>query len=166
MKINVYYEDKNRSITLDVPDNECEIWIETDYRRRLSEANTEDRPAVIRRSAQEIMDEECNKPTFNNNHAETHRHVSLNALDPEDKHLSTGSTEIESIVIDNYPELHDAINQLKPKQRDLVYKMFFECIKQTEIAESEGVTESAITQRMDTALRKLKKILGKNKFSF
>ena len=28
MKIHVYYEDKNHAITLDVSDEECEIWIE------------------------------------------------------------------------------------------------------------------------------------------
>lgn len=72
MKITVYYEDKNHPTILEVPDRECEIWVEDDYQRRLAEA--EDKTAVERRTAQEIMDEDYNKPTFNNNQAETRRH--------------------------------------------------------------------------------------------
>ena len=79
MKITVYYEDKNHPLILDVPDNDCEIWIENDYRQRLSRA--QDKASVTRRTAQEIMDEECNKPTFNSHQRETRRHVSLDALD-------------------------------------------------------------------------------------
>ncbi len=84
MKITVYYEDKNHPTILDVPDADCEIWIEDDYQRRLSAA--EDKSTVTRRTAQEIMDEDYNKPTFNSNQSETRRHVHLDALDPEDKH--------------------------------------------------------------------------------
>ena len=84
MKITVYYEDKNNPTILDVPDVDCEIWIEEDYQRRLSAV--EDKSTVTRRTAQEIMDEDFNKPTFNSNQTETRRHVHLDALDPEDKH--------------------------------------------------------------------------------
>lgn len=47
----------------DVPGTGCEIWIEEDYRRRISAAR--DKSSVTRRTTQEIMDEDYNKPTFN-----------------------------------------------------------------------------------------------------
>lgn len=56
MKITVYYEDKTHATTLEVPDADCEIWVETDYQQRLAAA--EDKSTVTRRSPQEIMDEE------------------------------------------------------------------------------------------------------------
>lgn len=160
MKINVYYEDKNHPIELDVPDAQCEIWVEDDYRRRLSAA--EDKTSVTRRTAQEIMDEDYNKPTFNNNQTETRRHVSLDTLNA-DGNLVAGSDDVESDGTDNYEELHRAISKLKPKQRDLIKKVFWEDIKQVELARAEGVSESAIAQRMGTIYKRLKKFLADEK---
>lgn len=72
MKIYVYCEDKNEKTYLDVPEEECTVMIQTDYERRLREA--EDGEEVMPRTVQEILDEEINKPTFNNNQTETRRH--------------------------------------------------------------------------------------------
>ena len=80
MKITVYYEDNRDRTTIEVPDEDCEIWVENDYQQRLAAA--EDKASVTRRTPQQIMDEECNKPTYNNEHRETRRHVSFDALDP------------------------------------------------------------------------------------
>lgn len=160
MKINVYYEDKRHPIELDVPDAQCEIWVEDDYRRRLAEA--EDKSSVAHRTAQEIMDEDYNKPTFNNNQTETRRHVSLDALNA-DGNLIADSSDDESGETDRYEELHKAISKLKPKQRELIKKVFWEDIKQVEIAKAEGVSESAIAQRMATVYGRLKKFLTEEK---
>ena len=79
MRIEVYYEDKNNPTILDVPDDQCEIWVEDDYQRRLAEA--EDNSTVEKRTVQQIMNEDFNNPTFNNNQTETRRHVSFDALE-------------------------------------------------------------------------------------
>lgn len=161
MKITVYYEDKNYPTILEVPDADCEIWIEDDYQRRLSDA--EDKSSVIRRSAQEIMDEECNKPTFNSHQRETRRHVSLDALDPLGDTI-VGTNDVESSVIEeDYSDLHRAISKLKPRQRDLIKKVFWEDIRQVEVARAEGVSESAIAQRMAVIYNRLKKLLEEEK---
>lgn len=65
MKIYLYYKDKNKKTYLDVPEDECTVMIQTDYEKRLHEA--EDGEEVMPRTVQEILDEEINKPTFNNN---------------------------------------------------------------------------------------------------
>lgn len=161
MKITVYYEDKNHPTTIDVPDEDCEIWIEDDYRRRLSAA--EDKSSVTRRTAQEIMDEDYNKPTFNSHQRETRRHMSLDALDPLGDTL-VGSSDVESAVCkEDYADLHRAISRLKPKQRDLIKKVFWEDIKQVEVAKAQGVSESAIAQRMAVVYARLKKLLTEEK---
>ena len=139
MKITVYYEDKNHPLILDVPDNDCEIWIENDYRQRLSRA--QDKASVTRCTVQEIMDEECNKPTFNSYQRETRRHVSLEVLDL-DGNLLAGADNVESTVCkEDFAELHRAISCLKPKQRDLLRKVFWEDVRQVEIAKAQVVSE-------------------------
>lgn len=80
MKIYVYYENNRKRTPIEVPDEECAAWVESDYQKRL--ANATDKSSVIRRTPQKIMDEEFNRPTYNNQHAETRRHVSFDALDP------------------------------------------------------------------------------------
>ena len=79
MKITLYYEDKLHPTILEVPEEECTVMVETDYRQRLDEA--EDKNAVQRRTAQEILDAEVNAPTFRRNRTETRRHIHLSADD-------------------------------------------------------------------------------------
>lgn len=161
MKITMYYEDKNSPITIEVPDADCEIWVETDYQQRLAAA--EDKSSVTRRTPQEIMDEECNKPTFNSHHRETRRHVSIDALDPQGDTL-TSAADIETTLFDeDYEDLYRAIEKLKPKQRELVKKIFWEGVRTMDIAAVEGVNHSAISHRMETIYKRLKKNMGAEK---
>ena len=159
MKITVYYEDKNHPMTIDVPDEDCEIWIEDDYQRRLSAAD--DKSSVARRTAQEIMDEDYNKPTFNSHQRETRRHVSLDALDPKDKHLTDSSDVLQELIkSEGYEELLSAISKLQPQQQELLRQIFWEGVKQKDIAVKDGVSERAITGRMKKIYAALKKSLS------
>ena len=157
MRIEVYYEDKNNPTILDVPDDQCEIWVEDDYRRRLSEA--EDNSTVEKRTVQQIMNEDFNNLTFNNNQTETRRHVSLDALEK----LGMDFVGEQGVTIDGeeFAELRDAIAKLKPEQQELLKKVFWEGIKQVDIAKSEGVDDSAISWRLARIYKRLKKILKK-----
>ena len=75
-----------------------------------------------------------------------------------------GSSDVESAVCkEDYADLHRAISRLKPKQRDLIKKVFWEDIKQVEIAKAQGVSESAIAQRMAVIYARLKKFLTEEK---
>ena len=157
MRIEVYYEDKNNPTILDVPDDQCEIWVEDDYRRRLSEA--EDNSTVEKRTVQQIMNEDFNNLTFNNNQKETRRHVSFDALEE----LGIDFVGEQGVTIDGeeFAELRDAIAKLKPEQQELLKKVFWEGIKQVEIAKSEGVDDSAISWRLARIYKRLKKSLKK-----
>ncbi|MBQ6160965.1 MAG: sigma-70 family RNA polymerase sigma factor [Oscillospiraceae bacterium] len=163
MKIIVYYEDKNRSTSIDVPDQDCEVWVEKDYQLRLEAAS--DNAAVTRRTAQEIMDEECNKPTFNNHQSETRRHVSLDALNA-DFNLIIGEQNVTAHFCETeYEELYRAIEKLRPQQRDTLRKLFWEGLDRKEIARAEGVSRHTIDVRVSRIYARLKKTLTrKNNF--
>ncbi len=167
VKVRLYYESKlpGDVIIIEAPDYECERMIERDYQIRLSEAS--DKSKISRRTVQEILDEELNKPTFNNNQTETRRHISLDALDPEDKYITEEAELSERLQLPEKDRLSRAMLQLRPDQRRLVHQVFFEGYSQHEIAEIEGVDETAVSKRMSRIYARLRKALLKEKeFSF
>ena len=153
MKITLYYEDKNHPTVLEVPDEECSVMVETDYKQRLEVA--EDKSSVLRRSVQEILDEEVNKPTFNRNRAETRRHIQMSALEG-DETLS----EMPDMLGDGYIELYHAIGHLRPEHRELIRKIFWEDVKQIEIAHQKGITKASMSDRMKRIYHSLKKFMS------
>jgi len=158
MTIKLYYERKDQVTILEVPDDECEIMVETDYQQRL--ASAVDKSSVHRRSAQEIMDEDLNKPTFNNHQTETRRHISMEALDPEGRCISDGLDTLAALIRDErFEELRQAVETLQPQQRELVRRVFWVDEKQADIAREQGVSKAALTGRMKKIYAALKKIL-------
>lgn len=158
MKIKLYYERKDQITVLEVPDEECEIMVETDYQQRLT--SSADKSSVHRRSAQEIVDEELNKPTFNNHQRETRRHVALEVLDPEGRNITDGLNTLATLIREEqFEELRQAIQHLQPQQKELVYRLFWEDEKQADIAREQGVSKAALTGRMKKIYAVLKKFL-------
>ncbi len=159
MKITVYYEDNRSRTTIEVPDGDCEIWVESDYLRRQNAAD--DGEAVTRRTPQQIMDEDFNRPTYNRHHAETRRHVSLDALDPMGDTLAAEDSTERLFRQYDYEDLHRAIGSLKPRQQALLRDIFWEGLRQADVARRNGVSEASVSQRMTVILTKLRKILEK-----
>ena len=56
-------------------------------------------------------------------------------------------------------QLYQAIAELPPEQQELLKKVYFEYIPQTEIAVAQSVTKKAINNRLARILKKLKKLL-------
>ena len=164
MKITLYYEDKLHPTVLEVPEEECTVMVETDYRQRLDEA--EDKNAVQRRTAQEILDAEVNAPTFRRNRTETRRHVHLSA-DDLDRRRADAMPDVSTALLGaDYSELHHAIAQLRPQQWELLRRVFWEGVRQSEIARQEGVLESTISERMRRIYQRLRKFLPDEKNLF
>ena len=63
----------------------------------------------------------------------------------------------------DYSELHHAIAQLRPQQRELLRRVFWEGVRQAEIARQEGVLESTISERMRRIYQRLRKFLPDKK---
>lgn len=161
MKITLYYEDKLHPTVLEVPEEECTVMVETDYRQRLDEA--EDKTTVKRRTAQEILDAEVNAPTFRRNRTETRRHVHL-SVDALDRRRADAMPDVPTDLLgEDYSELHRAIAQLRPQQRELLRRVFWEGVRQAEIARQEGVLESTISERMRRIYQRLRKFLPDKK---
>ena len=157
MIVKLYYEKKTEITEVEVSEEECTVMIQTDYEKRVR--NADDGEVIMPRTIQEILDEEINKPTFNNNQTETRRHYSLNAM--QDAGMNLSSEEDIELPDERYAELRAAIAQLKPEQQELIRKVFYEEIKQVDIAKSEGVGKTAIENRMTRIYSRLKKILKK-----
>ena len=58
-----------------------------------------------------------------------------------------------------YKKLHEAIELLKPRQKEIIIKVFFEEKTQREVSIELGVTEACISITLERALNNLKKIL-------
>ena len=56
--------------------------------------------------------------------------------------------------------LHAAIRQLSPDQQEMVRAIYFENVSVNDYAARTGVTQSAISHRLQTVKKKLKKLLG------
>ena len=105
---------------------------------------------------------ELDRLEYNSNQKESRRHVTFDVseelawLAVEDQRLARllgGVTDEEM--------LYDAIGELNPKQQELIFLVFFKNISISEIARRSGVSQPAISQRVQTAINKLKKLLPK-----
>lgn len=163
MKITIYHEDKNNPVILEVPDEECAIWVEEDYQRRLSQAAPEDIPEILRRSAQEIMEKDYNKPNFNNHHKETRRHVSLEAMN-QDGNLIPATSDVESEIFkEDYEALYRAISRLKPAQQELLRKVYWQERTQRSVAAEMGSGEDSVSKKLSRIYKKLERYLSEKR---
>ena len=95
---------------------------------------------------------------YNNDHKETRRHVSLDGMDYEGElFVSAEDTEGEAERREDLARLDSAMEALSPSQRELVQKVYFEERKITDIAREEGVSKQSVHERVERALKKLKK---------
>lgn len=115
---------------------------------------------VTEASGKEII--ELNRIEYNDNHRETRRHVSLEAYDTYGALVQDNADPLQEVINkEEMDQLHQSISQLKPAQQKLLMKKFWDDMKQIDIANEEGVSKMAITKRLQTIKRRLKKILQK-----
>lgn len=94
----------------------------------------------------------------NNNQTETRRHCSLDALNLDDAYLpSDVNLEQDLLGADDTDAVAEALAKLKPAQRDLLKAIYMDGISVNEYAERNGVTQSAISHRLQTAKKKFQK---------
>ncbi|NFQ02060.1 sigma-70 family RNA polymerase sigma factor [Clostridium sporogenes] len=165
MKIRIQHE--NKSIYLEVPDEDFTLMIDADYEDRLS--SVEDKETVTRRSPQEIMDERFNKPEYNNWHKfDRHRGMPKKPFRKDDEsedatdHMDYFPDNTDEVIREKqveYEYLCEIIRKtLKEKQAELLIAIFLDGVSVTAYAEREGVSKSAISHRLDTAKKNFKKV--------
>jgi len=104
---------------------------------------------------------ELDRLEYNNNHANTRRHVHLDF----DKETGADWLIVEDegykALFADEPEtepLLRAIGQLTPKQQALLRALFWSDISVSGYAKQTGVSQSAVSQQLATAIKKLKEI--------
>ena len=96
-----------------------------------------------------------------NHWKETRRHTSLyylieNGIDFEDKRIDLFA---EIVRKENAERVHKVLMTLSDKRRELVHKFYYEEMTMRQIASQEGVSHTAISQRIKTIRKRLQKQL-------
>lgn len=99
---------------------------------------------------------------YNNDHKETRRHYSLEGKVYEGMDYAVEDSGLEALFAGPTDEecLRTAIQQLTPDQQEMVQAIYFENVSVNDYAARMGVTQSAISHRLQTVKKKLKKLLS------
>ena len=106
---------------------------------------------------------ELDRQEYNNNHRETRRHSALDALEYEGEYFIDPNYSVEGLVLwkQDVGVLLNAIHNLDAKQQELITAVFYQKRTVSQIARESGVSQVAISQRLQTAIKNLKKLLKK-----
>ena len=106
---------------------------------------------------------ELDRQEYNSNHRETRRHSALDALEYEGEYFIDQNYSIEGLVLwkQDVRDLLNAIHSLDAKQQELITAVFYQKRTVSQIAREFGVSQAAISQRLQTAIKNLKKLLKK-----
>lgn len=130
--MKIQYKFVNETISIDVPDDWGEILIDLD------------------------------RQEYNNDHKETRRHYSLEGKVYEGMDYAVEDSGLEALFAGPTDEerLRAAIQKLAPDQQAMIRAIYFNGISVNDYAARMGVTQSAISHRLQTVKKKLKKLLG------
>lgn len=130
--MKIQYKFVNETISIDVPDDWGEILIDLD------------------------------RQEYNNDHKETRRHYSLEGKVYEGMDYAVEDSGLEALFAGPTDEerLRAAIQKLDPDQQAMIRAIYFEGVSVNDYAARMGVTQSAISHRLQTVRKKLKKLLG------
>ena len=101
---------------------------------------------------------DLDRQEYNNDHAETRRHYSLDAITYEGEEYGTEDAAVCNFA--EYEDLRNAIAQLTPNQQAIIKAHFIDGLTFTEIAKRMGTSHQAIQQAVERAKKQiLKKLL-------
>ncbi len=181
MKIRVLYEENIKNghkfyTTIEIPEGDYSIMLDTDYEQRLAEAKPEKKDEVKRcETVQEMLDL-MNKKEYNDWHRET-RYIDPNPKkkksngkigfiqgEPDDEsfnimdYLCTSSDEEERSRDYECEAIYDWIRKTlakKPEWADAFIAVRIDGMSIREYANSIGADENNITQKLKRATKKL-----------
>ena len=105
---------------------------------------------------------DMDRQEYNNNHKETRRHYSLEGKVYEGMDYAAEDSGLEALFAGPTDEerLRAAIQKLAPDQQAMIRAIYFNGISVNDYAARMGVTQSAISHRLQTVKKKLRKLLG------
>ncbi len=130
---------------------EISVWIDDETAKVLTEHGDDEiiRKYIIEEYRAQLIERK-----------ETRRHQSLNYSMDSGFDVSDKNQEFLSEIIEE-DNLEKILSCLKKEQRDIMTKLLLEDYSQKEIAEEMGVSTSAISQKIQTIYKKIKKFLEK-----
>lgn len=143
MKKKVYYKLNRYQVT--------EVEVETEKQEQAVKMLNRDTDRFAKsedtyRERCDSLDEMCEEKGYE---------LASDTLSPEEQMIhDSEQNELKELI-------QKAIEKLKPRQREMVFMIFFEEKTQAEVAEYYGITESAVSQSMDRIYASLRKILKK-----
>ncbi|MEK5392992.1 sigma-70 family RNA polymerase sigma factor [Margalitia sp. FSL K6-0131] len=162
MRFSVRYEEKIQTIELNDEETE-QMWVSLSLvGEGLSKSNKE-------RLIQDAFNDKYNKPEYNNWHKfDRHRGMpkkpfrkdneSEDATDHMD-YLPDNTHEVARNKKEDYEYYCEIIRSiLKPKHSEPFIAVYLDGMTMTEYAKREGVSKSAISHRLDTAKKNLRKV--------
>lgn len=104
---------------------------------------------------------DLDREEYNDNHRETRRHCSLDALNLDDTLLPSDVDVFEAVAdAEGKRNLYQAIDKLSPQQRELIWRIYFQGEHPADIARELGVSKTAIHNRLQRIFCQLQKILS------
>ena len=100
---------------------------------------------------------DLDRQEYNNDHKETRRHYSLDALVYEGEDYGIEDEAIYALA--EYEDLRKAIAQLSDNQKNLIQAHFFDGLSYSEIAQRMGTTPQAVWQAIERAKKQISKKL-------
>lgn len=98
---------------------------------------------------------DLDRQEYNNNHAETRRHISLNTALYEGDVFAVEDASLESFA-ENY-DLQQAIAKLTDNQRRIIVGHYFEGITYVALAAELGIAEANVRKAAKRALKQIQK---------
>lgn len=104
---------------------------------------------------------EMDEADYNLNRKETRRHDYISELEENGHYIADNSDPLDDVLkAERHEALIAAIEKLKPQQKILLRRIYENGETQEEISESEGVSQQAISSRLKTIYKFLKKYLN------
>lgn len=147
MKISYKYANGETSI-IEVTEEWAEVILDLDRKE-----NNINRKETRRHTAFDSYD-------YLDDQANTNPHLSRDAFEYRNG-ICSDSAEIAADLESKYTRQHirNAMDKLKPKQRELIQAIYFGGVSVKNYSVAEGVDHSAISHRLQTAYKNLKKFL-------
>lgn len=103
---------------------------------------------------------DLDRQDYNVNHKETRRHCSLDAFNLDDS-LFPSDSNVEGVLLDaeDKKRLYNAIKVLSQEQQSIIKSIYFNGVSISTYAKKNGVSQPAVTQRLQTIKKKMKKLL-------
>lgn len=108
--------------------------------------------------ADAIILSDMDRREYNNDHANTRRHISLDMAQEDEGMQFADPSTLEPTEAEQRMQI--AVSMLEAEQQKMIRAIYFEDCSVSEYAKRAGVSQAAISQRLATIKKKIQKILS------